>query len=158
MVVIKESEIIMPNTSYKRPVGVVIFDEEKSKVLLVKHNGPRVLRKEGLYGVPGGRPKGWETPAETAIREISEETGLEINPQSLTKLPDIYRGTIQRENRNKNYSIDVFVATEYKGNIRRSGETVPVWASINRLPRRRAQLMPSVIQMVSDGLKITKDN
>lgn len=38
----------------------------------------RVLKGETFYAIIGGRPEKNETPQETAIREVEEETGLTI--------------------------------------------------------------------------------
>ena len=35
---------------------------------------------EGLWALPKGTPDGSESPLETAVREVSEETGLEVQP------------------------------------------------------------------------------
>ncbi len=58
-------------TQYRR-VGVIIIDG--SQILLMR----RVKNGRGYYAVPGGRPEHNETPQETAIREIFEETTLHV--------------------------------------------------------------------------------
>ena len=55
-----------------RRVGVIII--EGSKILLMR----RVKNGREYYAVPGGRPENNETPEQTAIREIFEETTLEV--------------------------------------------------------------------------------
>ncbi len=44
----------------------------KAGKLLVSKDG-----KDDFYKIPGGRPEGDETPIQTLIREVMEETGLE---------------------------------------------------------------------------------
>ncbi len=140
---------------FRNPVAVVVFGEENSKVLLVKHEA---ARKNGTYGVPGGRPKASETPEETALRELEEETGLEVSYENLVKIPGVYKGVLKRGNGNRYYSLDVFVAKSFSGDIRKSGETTPVWAKVETLGRRRSKLMPSVEQMVFDGLQLISND
>jgi len=41
---------------------------------------------------PGGRSEGEETPEQTALREVKEETGISINPACLLRLHQENRG------------------------------------------------------------------
>ncbi|WP_110927688.1 NUDIX domain-containing protein [Bacillus massiliglaciei] len=61
-------------------VAIVILDEENS-VLLQKR------ADVGLWGIPSGHVEVGETVAEAAIREVKEETNLEIN---IIKLIGVY--------------------------------------------------------------------
>ena len=153
MVAIKESElnnVIGP----RHPVGVVVFDSEQKKVLLVKH-GPKASRKEGLFGIPGGRPRPLETVADAALRELAEETGIAAERQHLIRLGGVYRGILKRENGDKHYLLDVVIATSHSGELTKSDETEPLWANIHTLNRRK-RLMPSVEDIVNDALRMVK--
>ena len=44
--------------------------------------------KEGLWALPKGHPDGSESPLETAVREVSEETGLKV--EAGPKVGDIH--------------------------------------------------------------------
>lgn len=56
--------------------GVVM--DEQGHVLLIRENyGKR------RYGLPGGRVDAGETPEEAVVREVREETGLEVAPSWL---------------------------------------------------------------------------
>lgn len=58
--------------------GAAIFDAA-GRVLLVKHTyGPL------NWEVPGGGSEAGESPAETVVREVREETGLDVVPQHVT--------------------------------------------------------------------------
>lgn len=57
-------------------VAVIIFDGEK-KVLLQKRSDV------GLWGIPSGHIEPGETVANAAIREVFEETGLEVRIKRL---------------------------------------------------------------------------
>jgi 8-oxo-dGTP pyrophosphatase MutT (NUDIX family) len=146
------------------PSVVVIFrtNQDESEVLLVRH-GPKVPRKEGIYGFPGGRPKTGESAEEAAIREFREETGLEIAPDNLIPFPgeeNVYTGTNQRNNRSKPYAIKAYSVRnpdEVGGVLRKTHEAIPVWAKIRTLNRRRALLMGSVQQIISES-KTTKND
>lgn len=58
--------------------------------LCLLDDGGRLLlvRKRGtaLFMQPGGKPEAGETPAQTGVRELSEELGLTVPPEELTLL------------------------------------------------------------------------
>ncbi|HYB14276.1 MAG TPA: NUDIX domain-containing protein [Streptosporangiaceae bacterium] len=66
-------------------VGAVIRDD-KGRLLLVKRGHEPGA---GLWSLPGGRIEPGETDADALVREIHEETGLEIQPGPLL-------GTVRR--------------------------------------------------------------
>ena len=53
---------------------VLLFDEIEQKVLLVKNKGTDT----SYYTLPGGAVEKGETLKEAAIREVKEETGLDV--------------------------------------------------------------------------------
>jgi 8-oxo-dGTP diphosphatase len=66
-------------------VGAVIKDDEGRLLLIKRGHEPAA----GLWSLPGGRIEPGETDLEALIREIAEETGLEIEAGRLL-------GTVQR--------------------------------------------------------------
>lgn len=66
---------------YSLSVGVIVIKDEK--VLLVKHNYGSA---NGKYLNPGGYLKDDELPEEAAVREVYEETGIEIAPIGMLAL------------------------------------------------------------------------
>ena len=71
-------------------VGVVIFKGEK--ILLAERN----RRPNGkMWSIPGGAQELGETAEEAAIREIREETDLEINILGLVDVVDVIRRDIE---------------------------------------------------------------
>lgn len=60
---------------HEKSCGALIFHEdgEQSLLLLIKH------RNGGHWSFPKGHVEAGETEVETALREISEETGLQVN-------------------------------------------------------------------------------
>ena len=66
-------------------MGAVIRDD-KGRLLLVKRGHEPGA---GLWSLPGGRIEPGETDADALVREIHEETGLEIQPGPLL-------GTVRR--------------------------------------------------------------
>ncbi|WP_078433731.1 NUDIX hydrolase [Metabacillus halosaccharovorans] len=53
---------------------VLLFDEQEKNVLMVKNKGDHF----SYYTLPGGAVEPEETLAEAAIREVKEETGLDV--------------------------------------------------------------------------------
>lgn len=53
---------------------VLLIDEQEENVLLVKNKGPGA----SYYTLPGGAVEQGETLEEAAIREVKEETGLDV--------------------------------------------------------------------------------
>lgn len=51
--------------------------DDRGRILVMKRAG------DGTWGLPGGFSDPGETPAETAIREATEETGLDVEPVEL---------------------------------------------------------------------------
>ena len=71
---------------HKVAAGVLVEDEREGKVLLVRR---RVSPRQGLWTFPAGFVEFDEDPAEAAVRECREETGLEVE---LTGLLDVIAG------------------------------------------------------------------
>lgn len=65
--------------------GGVILDEHE-QVLLIRENYGK-----HRYGLPGGRVDAGETPEDAVVREVREETGLDVIPSGLI-------GTIHNRN------------------------------------------------------------
>lgn len=57
-------------------VGAVIFDDG-GRLLLIRRDRPP---GKGLWSLPGGRVEEGETLAEALVREVREETGLDVEP------------------------------------------------------------------------------
>ncbi|GIM88644.1 NUDIX domain-containing protein [Paractinoplanes toevensis] len=65
-------------------VSVIVVDDH-GRLLLVRHTGDR-----DAWAVPGGAVDIGESPAQAAVREIREETGLQIGQ---VRLLDVLGGT-----------------------------------------------------------------
>jgi 8-oxo-dGTP diphosphatase len=62
--------------------SLVIIFNDKNKVLLLKRS-QKVDTYRGLWGFPGGKIEDGETSVDAAVREVSEETGLEVYQKKL---------------------------------------------------------------------------
>ncbi len=105
--------------------ATLLFVVEDGKVLLI-----RKLRGLGAGKIngPGGRVDPGETPAEAAVREVHEETG--ILPSGLSHHGELRFQFVD------GYSIHVhvFTATGCEGTARETDEAVPRWTPVDRVP------------------------
>ncbi len=61
-----------------KKAGMFIYDKNSNKILLVQSRGQ-------LWGCPKGSIKDEETPLACAIREVKEETGIDIEEKQLSE-------------------------------------------------------------------------
>lgn len=65
---------------------VLLFDEQENKVLMVKNKG----EQSSYYTLPGGAVEPGETLVEGAIREVKEETGLEVEVNGIVGIHEAF--------------------------------------------------------------------
>ncbi len=102
-----------------------------NKVVVTKYK--KGNRKEGYYDIPGGKIEYGELPKQTAIREMKEETGIDIEN------PD-YRGNMIIEYPNRIFDFDVFICTDCKGEPQEFEENTSLWIDINELLQKEKVL------------------
>ena len=105
----------------EKSCGAIIFNEDK--VLVVKQTS-------GFYGFPKGHVEIGETEKETAIREVKEETGLDIKIISDKRYTQSY---IVKENVHKD--VVFFIAKLENKNEKRQVEEIEeiLWIDINEV-------------------------
>jgi ADP-ribose pyrophosphatase YjhB (NUDIX family) len=111
-------------------IGVVVWREDK--VLLVKRGqAPR----KGEWGLPGGAQHVGETIMQAAVREVREETGLDITPLGIITAID----GISRDKKKKveyHYTIIEVAAESREGKAKAQDDVVDVcWAKIDELAK-----------------------
>lgn len=77
---VKEKEYVTPKTD----IRAVVFNE-KDEILLVKE------RADGLWSLPGGWADVGYSPREVAVKEVKEETGLDVEAVRLLAVMDMSR-------------------------------------------------------------------
>lgn len=60
-------------------VGAIVHDDAGRLLLVRRRNPPSA----GLWSLPGGRVEPGEGDADAVVRELAEETGLDVEPQAL---------------------------------------------------------------------------
>jgi 8-oxo-dGTP pyrophosphatase MutT (NUDIX family) len=76
-------------------VANVALIDQNNKILLLKRS--RNLKQPEYWGLVGGLVDAGETPESAAIREVTEETGMDISP---IELSDAYKFLIEKEDEN----------------------------------------------------------
>lgn len=71
------------NRRHRRKAGVFIYDPKNDKVLIVQSRGH-------LWGLPKGTLKYGESERLCAVREVKEETGLNVSEDDFTKAVKIH--------------------------------------------------------------------
>lgn len=61
-------------------VSAVVLHNSRGEILTVRKSGTQ------RFMLPGGKPEPGETPVATALREVAEEIGVELNPAELRHL------------------------------------------------------------------------
>lgn len=87
-------------------MGAVITDDAR-RILLIRRGHPP---GEGQWSVPGGRVEPGESDAEAVVREVREETGLEVRAGTLL-------GAVVREGPGATYDIYDYTAVVTGGDL-----------------------------------------
>ena len=98
-----------------------------NKVVVTKYKEGK--KKAGYYDIPGGKIEGEETPEQTAIREMKEETGLKIKNLK-------YKGKMIIEYPNRIFDFQVFICNECEGKPQDFEENTSEWIEINELLKK----------------------
>ena len=95
----------------EKACGVIIFinEENARKYLLIRGVG----KYQGYYGFPKGHVEPGETEQETAIREVKEETGLDVVLYDDFRTVDEH--PLAREGRPNDRKTNVYFLAEYHG-------------------------------------------
>lgn len=82
-------------------VGVTAYVRSPDGMVLLGRKGPKTSmeldgrsRVEGQWLTPGGRVEWGETLLEATVREVREETGLDVLPTGLLFVEEIFRWSI----------------------------------------------------------------
>ena len=99
---------------------------QDGKVLLQKKSSGRF--GEGKWNAPGGKLRLGESPPAAAIREVREETGLEVKGVEEAGLLNF------RDEAGKSFSVHVFTAQDFSGEVRGNEEGELQWFPTQELP------------------------
>lgn len=118
MVAILQGERIGKTGKLAVGCSAVIFDETRERVLIVRRTD------NGQWCLPGGHMEAGESVAETCVREIYEETGLEVEVVRLTGVYSDPNRVAQYADGNRYHPVTLnFEARVIRGSLRSSEET-----------------------------------
>jgi tRNA nucleotidyltransferase (CCA-adding enzyme) len=110
---------------------VIVLKEEENKFLILKHEPkPNHEDQKGNWSFPKGHHEGKETPKETALREVAEETG--ITEVSLLDIPLIHEEYGITYSDKKNFKVNEYFigfVKEKKVTIQESEINTYKWAT-----------------------------
>ena len=106
--------------------AVRAFVVDGNKVLCIRYKEENI----GYIDIPGGKIEEGETEAETAIREVKEETGIEVS-----NLEEV--GNVIIEYPDRIYNMEVFVTSYYRGNVRNNEENDAFFLDIKDLLKEK---------------------
>jgi len=130
-------------------VSVLVFDE-RQRVLLVRH-------VEGNdWTTPGGMIEPYETPADAALRETWEETGLLVE---LTRVVGVFGGTICASTYANGDQVawvaTVFSATRVSGVLRPDGEETLETRYVDRADADALRCKPHARLFIEAGYAVS---
>ena len=99
----------------EKSCGAVVFTREGGTIKFVIIRSP-----EGFYGYPKGHMEAGETEEQTALREIREETGLDVTLLEGFRTEDAH--ALVREGRPDVTKQIVYFLAEYTGQVLRAQE------------------------------------
>ncbi len=136
----------------KMGVCVIICDEQ-GRILMEQRSDC------GWWGLPGGKMDPGETVAQCALREVMEETGLEVQ---ITSFLGLYSDPVRRTVRYPNngdlrHLVDAaLVACPVGGHLKKSEESLDLrWCSPAELP---LAVVPPVVEILRDFFQSTRPN
>lgn len=107
---------------------VFVFDLENRILLAMKKRGFGA----GKWNGAGGKIDAEETVTEAAVRELHEETGVAISPESLEPRGILHYHFLQKPEWDRD--VHVFVSHGYKGGFQETEEMRPEWFDIDAIP------------------------
>ena len=118
----------------RKAVRCYLIDDNK----VVVTNYKKGDKKEGYYDIPGGKIEEGELPNQTAIREMKEETGIDI--KNLKK-----QGNMIIEYPNRIFDFEVFICKKYEGEPQEFEKNTSEWIDINVLLQKEKILSNIII-------------
>lgn len=120
--IVAEHLTVDPSRSPKPATGsmtvlvaaVIVHDRSTERVVLLQR-GPNAKFGQGMWDLPVGKSDPGEPVTETAVRELREETGLVVDPKSLS-LAHIIHGAWGVESPNGFLTV-VFATHEWTGEL-----------------------------------------
>jgi 8-oxo-dGTP pyrophosphatase MutT (NUDIX family) len=131
--------------------AVIVHDRATDRVVLLQR-GPRAKFGQGMWDLPMGKSEPGEPITDTAVRELYEETGLTVKPESL-KVAHIVHGAQGVETPN-GYLTVVFATHDWTGDPenREPDKHAQVrWTEVDALPEEFVRTSAGALRRYLDG-------
>lgn len=113
--------------------AVRCFVIEDEKVLVTRYKLGN--KKEGYLEIPGGKIEDGETSKSAAVREVKEETNIDVEKENL-----IYKGKLKVEYENRIYFLDIYFTNKYFGSIKDTEEFEVYFMDIENIRKEKKKL------------------
>ncbi|WP_055493060.1 NUDIX domain-containing protein [Streptomyces sp. TP-A0356] len=126
--------------------AVIVHDEASNRVVLLQRS-QNAKFAQGMWDLPVGKSEPGEPITETAVRELYEETGLTVKPESL-KVAHIIHGAWGVEAPNGFLTV-VFAAHEWTGepeNREPRKHAKVCWVDVGAMPEEFVDTTASALQ------------
>ncbi|WP_329326909.1 NUDIX domain-containing protein [Streptomyces luteogriseus] len=138
--------------------AVIVHDKATNRVVLLQRS-ENAKFAQGLWDLPVGKSEPGEPITETAVRELYEETGLTVKPESL-KVAHIIHGAWGVEAPNGFLTV-VFAAHEWTGepeNREPRKHSQVSWVDANAIPEAFVDTTASALHhYLSNGPEVSLD-
>ena len=138
--------------------AVIVHDKTANRVVLLQR-GPNAKFAKGMWDLPVGKSEPGEPITDTAVRELREETGLIVKPESL-RVAHIIHGAWGVEAPNGFLTV-VFAAHEWSGepeNREPRKHAQVSWVDADTLPEEFVPTTASALhQYLADGPEVSLD-
>jgi len=136
-----------------RTAGVIVFDGDK--VLLVRHEEESRQVPTGCYSFPAGKVEDGEGEAETAARELMEETGVEVRISDLVRLSGDRGAWLDFKTGRDYCTFALFLAKKTKGVVSKKEDKVtPVWISMDKVADLKTMI--DIESAIKEALELQK--
>ncbi|WP_406290736.1 NUDIX domain-containing protein [Embleya sp. NBC_00896] len=115
-------------------VSVIVHDRTNKRVVLLRRGDDKAFAP-GMWSLPSGKGAPGEPITHTAVRELREETGLEVKPQAL-RLTHVTHSANSPE-APEGFIVLVFAAEEWDGepvNAEPGKHSAVAWVDTDGLP------------------------
>ncbi|MFJ8738891.1 MULTISPECIES: NUDIX domain-containing protein [unclassified Embleya] len=131
-----------PHLMVMLAVSVIVHDRANKRVVLLRRGNKKAFAP-GMWSLPSGKGAPGEPITHTAVRELREETGLEVKPQAL-RLAHVTHSADSPE-APEGFVVLVFAAEEWDGeavNAEPGKHSAVAWVDTDDLP---ADFVPSTL-------------
>jgi 8-oxo-dGTP pyrophosphatase MutT (NUDIX family) len=131
--------------------AVIVHDTQAKRVLLLQR-GPDAKFAQGMWDLPVGKSEPGEPITKTAVREVAEETGLVIEPESL-RLAHVIHGAWGVESPNGFLTV-VFATDEWSGqptNAEPGKHSQVCWVGVDDVPKEFVPTTASALSRYLTG-------